>query len=641
MNTTIKHNLHLLLFAALFGAVVIATPNAGANIIKDGSYQVAAGDTLDNILQQHFKGQPMRIARLAKLVPKISKDAFDSKGNLIAGKVLRIPGLRAENGASTDYASDYAGKIIAHSGELFALNPQGQKRSLRRGSSVGTGDTIATKLARAQIRFSDGSLVALRPNTEFKIEEYHFNGAADGSEKGVYNLIKGGLRTLTGVIGKSNRQNYQLKTPVATIGIRGTDFALLSCSEQSCTGLQDGLYLAVADGKISANTGEKYYEFGTQNYYYIDALGSSKTLLQDPGLFGSAKIGTRQINSEDERLNIAATAAPLLVIDGDKDTYNSSLARMHNSSLGSSKPKFDVAFATAGSRFNFTYLAANPAAPASIDAKQELLKINADNSADSNKNYLQLAVSNTAAGKQKMPIKFNTRSMSGDFDTVDASTLKNSAAFGLHWGNMPSLKLELKGTGTIAQPQGKVSWVFATTADNLIADANYLSHKNVAGPASQMEYNLIGNANHFVAHTKDGVSLKTAAHSAATNKPQNMLTISPMHTKINGTSNIKYEAINLILEYKFEVDFINALASNTFELNNFKAVDSPNYGNTAVTTVSGKGKLLLAKPKHKTAPSNSDDVAAALNFNIQGNISDTGGNNHNLDAIGVALFNVK
>jgi len=66
--------------------------------------------------------------------------------------------------------------------------------------------------------------MSLSPDTEFKVEEYSFEGKQDGSEKSFFNLVKGGLRAITGAIGHTNKKNYRLNTPVATIGIRGTEF---------------------------------------------------------------------------------------------------------------------------------------------------------------------------------------------------------------------------------------------------------------------------------------------------------------------------------------------------------------------------------------------------------------------------------
>lgn len=120
-----------------------------------------------------------------------------------------------------------AGHIITAGSGVTALSKNGVTRKLERRSKVFEGDTIITTSSAAQIRFTDGSLTSLRPGTSFKVEAFNWNGAEDGSEKSFFSLIKGGLRTITGAIGKKNKDNYKMKTPVATIGIRGTVYELL------------------------------------------------------------------------------------------------------------------------------------------------------------------------------------------------------------------------------------------------------------------------------------------------------------------------------------------------------------------------------------------------------------------------------
>lgn len=115
-----------------------------------------------------------------------------------------------------------AGQLMFSLGGVKAVDADGVGRRLRRGAKVFSGDTINTASnGRAQVRFSDGSFVSLVPNTEFEIEDYAFGEEAE-EERGFFKLLKGGLRTLTGKIGKKFRKNYKLATPVATIGIRGT-----------------------------------------------------------------------------------------------------------------------------------------------------------------------------------------------------------------------------------------------------------------------------------------------------------------------------------------------------------------------------------------------------------------------------------
>jgi hypothetical protein len=103
------------------------------------------------------------------------------------------------------------------------VTQNGRARALLKGAELGSGDKITSGAdGRAQIRFSDGAYVAVQPNTEFEIKQYRFNGKTDGSESALFGLFKGALRTVTGLVGRVNRNKYQITTPTATIGIRGT-----------------------------------------------------------------------------------------------------------------------------------------------------------------------------------------------------------------------------------------------------------------------------------------------------------------------------------------------------------------------------------------------------------------------------------
>ena len=124
----------------------------------------------------------------------------------------------------------FAGQVTAAAGHVdFATGgatlsrANGQQQPLAKGAELSSGDTIRTDAGgRAQIRFPDGAYVSLQPNTEFAIKEYNFDGKADGSERGFFALAKGAMRAVTGLIGRVNKNRYQIATPTATIGIRGT-----------------------------------------------------------------------------------------------------------------------------------------------------------------------------------------------------------------------------------------------------------------------------------------------------------------------------------------------------------------------------------------------------------------------------------
>ena len=123
----------------------------------------------------------------------------------------------------------FAGQAQAAAGRVeFAIGPatvvgvDGRSRPAARGTELDSGDVVRTNDGRVQMRMTDGAFISLQPNTEFGIKEYKFAGKADGSENAFYSLVKGAMRTVTGLIGRVNRNRYQVATPTATVGIRGT-----------------------------------------------------------------------------------------------------------------------------------------------------------------------------------------------------------------------------------------------------------------------------------------------------------------------------------------------------------------------------------------------------------------------------------
>lgn len=117
-----------------------------------------------------------------------------------------------------------AGNVQFVIGDVKLINRAGVTRALQKGAEVNEGDRIVTADgASAQIRMVDGGFIAIRPNTNMGFDTYRYSGKEDGTESAIVSLLQGGFRTITGFIGRSNRQNYTIKTVTATIGIRGTD----------------------------------------------------------------------------------------------------------------------------------------------------------------------------------------------------------------------------------------------------------------------------------------------------------------------------------------------------------------------------------------------------------------------------------
>lgn len=116
-----------------------------------------------------------------------------------------------------------AGHVLFIAGQVEADNP-GQIRQLVKGDPVRVGDTLKSGSgASLQLRMEDGGTIVLRAKSQLIIESFVYNGAEDGSEHMALALLTGGFRAVTGNIGHLHKENYSIRTPNATIGIRGTD----------------------------------------------------------------------------------------------------------------------------------------------------------------------------------------------------------------------------------------------------------------------------------------------------------------------------------------------------------------------------------------------------------------------------------
>ena len=133
-------------------------------------------------------------------------------------------------------AAEVSGKIGYMSGALMAQRLDGTVKVMVPKSEVMEGDVLVTAQdSYAQVVMNDGTKMTLRPNSNLKIETYQFKQDAPQTDNAVFRLLKGGFRTVTGLIGKrGNPDAYKLRAATATIGIRGTDFTSRLCATQNC-----------------------------------------------------------------------------------------------------------------------------------------------------------------------------------------------------------------------------------------------------------------------------------------------------------------------------------------------------------------------------------------------------------------------
>jgi hypothetical protein len=187
------------------------------------------------------------------------------------------------------------GTITQLSGTLSVKRADGSVRILSMKSEVIPGDTLETqKDSYAQIKFRDGGIITLKPNTQFTVAAYSFVEAMPQQDSAVFSLLKGGLRAVSGLISRrGDRDAYRMNTVTATIGIRGTIFDVDDCKSGVCKkegdsgdALQEaGVYVSVRDGEVLVANSAGSLSLSAGQFGFIAAPNLlPKMLPGDPGL---------------------------------------------------------------------------------------------------------------------------------------------------------------------------------------------------------------------------------------------------------------------------------------------------------------------------------------------------------------------
>jgi hypothetical protein len=236
-------------------------------------------------------------------------------------------------------AKTAVGKVIISIGSSTAVQADGVARPLKRRSDVFEGDVLKTgDMARLQVRFIDGQLIALKADTEFKIEEYKYKQG--NKDTASMTLFKGGMRAITGAIGKVDKADYKVKTPVASLGVRGTHYGLFYCPGNCGRDAQGnankpGLYGGVVDGSIVLTNEAGSTQFDNDQYFTIASQADAPQMLFQPpsNVFGSDEPAPEEGSNAGEPLpapdgeetTAAATEGEETAITGDGTSTTSTV----------------------------------------------------------------------------------------------------------------------------------------------------------------------------------------------------------------------------------------------------------------------------------------------------------------------------
>ncbi len=204
------------------------------------------------------------------------------------------------------HAATLAGTVMESQGQVQVAGkrPSG-KMEVYQGDQIVTGND-----GELLVRMTDGTTMAVRPDSEIRVEQYRFeNDTRKNEDNNLFvHLAKGGLRMVTGLIGKRNPKGFKVGTPTATIGVRGTDFEV-AVLDKDKAGAEAGTYSKVFDGAtFLENSLGKRIELGAGQVAFspLDALQAAKRfglLKQVPDVFFNGRYDSLLNALQDEALN--------------------------------------------------------------------------------------------------------------------------------------------------------------------------------------------------------------------------------------------------------------------------------------------------------------------------------------------------
>ncbi|MDR5779490.1 FecR family protein [Caballeronia sp. LZ065] len=144
--------------------------------------------------------------------------------------------------------------IKALVGNVAIQSANGAQRVAAVGGAIDNGDTVQTGVGSEIVMiFTDGQRVYLKPGSVFRVDDFNYAADAPQQDRSFLSLVKGGLRAVDGLVAKQGKpENYRVKTPTSTIGIRGTEYSVTDCADVEPGANADckGEQIVVYDGQI-------------------------------------------------------------------------------------------------------------------------------------------------------------------------------------------------------------------------------------------------------------------------------------------------------------------------------------------------------------------------------------------------------
>lgn len=263
--------------------------------------RVISGMTINDIIRKIYPQEKQLWPEIKEKIISINPDSFHPYSDqLITGSRLKLVDIKRiqQEEVSNKHKVGY---VVRQEGRASVKDQDGNIQGLEINSQIYEGDRITTEVGtNLYILMDDGAEIFLKGDSVIRISEYVITSDYDDGSSSILDLIRGGLRKITGAIGSSALSNYSVQTGLATIGIRGTEYVIKLCKLDDCSQTVSRndpdakLHAVVMEGMITLSSDE------------------DTKILMAMGEYGTA--------SSDELLLIESAAVPAGMLNEEEST---------------------------------------------------------------------------------------------------------------------------------------------------------------------------------------------------------------------------------------------------------------------------------------------------------------------------------
>jgi hypothetical protein len=250
--------------------------------------RVIPGMTVEDIIRKIYPNEVKLWAEIKVKLIEINPYSFHSQSDqLVPGSRLKLIEIRRFEQKEISKKKK-VGYVASQHGQATVKDLNGNTQVLQINSEVYEGDRISTgQNSNLFIAMDDGAEIYLKEDSVVKISEYIITPGFDENSSSILDLIRGGLRKITGLIGASALSNYQLQTGLATIGIRGTEYVIKLCKLDDCSQTVSRndpdakLHAVVLEGIITLTTEDDFQILMARGDYGTATQAEMKVLDED------------------------------------------------------------------------------------------------------------------------------------------------------------------------------------------------------------------------------------------------------------------------------------------------------------------------------------------------------------------------